>query len=117
MARRIKKTVPFPDWLLNTPCTVFLDAPGLTEDGEKKTEKGGIDTMCMYSERIKRVYTKDGKVTELTGKVIVKGDISPSMEEISGGDIMIRNRRRKIYSTVRAHNPDGTVHHTEFEII
>lgn len=117
MARRIKKAIPFPDWLSKTPCTVFLDAPGLTEDGEKRIEEGGIETLCIYSERIKRVYTKDGKATELTGKVIVKGDISPSMAEISGGDIMIRNRRRKIYSTVRAHNPDGTVHHTEFEII
>lgn len=117
MARKIKKAVPFPDWLLSTPCTVFLDANEISEDGEKLTEKTGIERMCIYSERIKRIYQKDGKVTEITGKVIIKGDIAPDMGEISGGDIMINKRKRRIYSAVRAKNPDGSVHHTEFEII
>ncbi len=116
MARKIKKAVPFPDWLLSTPCTVFLDAKGISEDGEKLTAKDGIERMCIYSERLKRIYQKDGKVTETTGKVIIKGDIASDMSEISSGDILIGKRKRRIYSAIRARNPDGSVHHTEFEI-
>ncbi len=116
MARKVKKAVPFPDWLLKTPCTVFLDEAGITEDGEKKTADGGTERMCIYSERLKRVYQKDGKVTEITGKVIVKGDIAPE-KEISSGTILLHNRKRRIFSSQRARNPDGSVHHTEFEII
>lgn len=116
MARKIKKAVPFPDWLLKTPCTVFLDFPGITEDGERKTAESGIEKMCIYSERLKRVYQKDGNVTEITGKVIVKGDIAPNAE-ISSGEILIGNKKRRIFSSQRASNPDGSVHHTEFEII
>lgn len=116
MAKNVKK-LPFPDWLAKTDCCINLDEKGLTEDGEKKVYKGGINCKCIYSECIKRVYDKDGKATELTGKVIVKGDVAPKLKEISSGSIVIDKRKRLIHSAIRAKNPDGTVHHTEFDII
>lgn len=114
MANSVKK-LPFPDFLCVTPCTIKLDAPGVSEDGEPITQKR-IETRCIYSERRKRVYDKDGKATEIIGKVIVKGDIAPKMAEIASGTITIRDRVMTIYSGIRAKNPDGTVNHTEFEL-
>lgn len=114
MASSIKK-LPFPDFLCVTPCVIKLDKPSLSEDGEPMTT-APIKTLCIYSECRKRLYDKDGKYTELVGKVIVKGDIAPKMLEISSGTITIRDRVMTIYSGIRAKNPDGTVNHTEFEL-
>lgn len=115
MARKVKK-IPFPEWLLKTDCIVNLDEDGLSEDGEKKIYKNGIGCKCIWSERIKRVYDKDGKSTELTGKVIIKGDIAPKLKKLSSGTIVIDKVERTIYTASRVRNPDGTVHHTEFEL-
>lgn len=116
MARNVKK-VPFPDFLLRTPCETRLYTDNVTEDGDKEVYKGGIkDLKCIYSEASKRVYDKDGKVTVLTGKVIVKGDIAPKLKNVSSGVIIINNNEMLIHSASRPRNPDGTVHHTEFEV-
>lgn len=114
MASSIKK-LPFPDFLCVTPCVIKLDKPSLSEDGEPMTG-APIKTLCIYSERRKRLYDKDGKYTELVGKVIVKGDIAPKMREISSGTITVRDCEMTIHSGIRAKNPDGTVNHTEFEL-
>lgn len=115
MARKVKR-MPFPDWLLKTDCVINLNEDGLSEDGEKKIYKNGIECKCIYSERIKRVYDKDSKATELIGKAIVKGDIAPKLKKISSGTIIINKAERTIHTAVRVRNPDGTVHHTEFEL-
>lgn len=114
MANSIKK-LPFPDFLCVTPCEIKLDEPHISEEGEPMTA-ATIKTSCIYSERRKRLYDKDGKYTELVGKVIVKGDIAPKMREISSGTVTVRGREMAIYSGIRAKNPDGTVNHTEFEL-
>ena len=114
MANSIKK-LPFPDFLCVTPCEIRLDEPDISEDGEPKAH-APIKAFCIYSERRKRLYDKDGKYTELVGKVIVKGDIAPKMREISSGTITIHEREMAIYSGIRAKNPDGTVNHMEFEL-
>lgn len=114
MANSIKK-LPFPDFLCVTPCEIKLDEPHINEEGEPMTA-ATIKTSCIYSERRKRLYDKDGKYTELVGKVIIKGDIAPKMREISSGTITIHKREMTIYSGIRAKNPDGTVNHTEFEL-
>lgn len=114
MANSIKK-LPFPDFLCVTPCEIKLDEPHISEEGEPMTA-ATIKTSCIYSERRKRLYDKDGKYTELVGKVIIKGDIAPKMREISSGTITIHKREMTIYSGIRAKNPDGTVNHTEFEL-
>ena len=114
MANSTKK-LPFPDFLCVTPCEIKLNEPHISEDGEPMTA-AAIKTSCIYSERRKRLYDKDGKYTELVGKVIVKGDIAPKMREISSGTVAVRGREMTIYSGIRAKNPDGTVNHTEFEL-
>lgn len=114
MAKNIK-TLPFPDWLLNTQYTVVLYDEGVSEDGEPL--KGlTIQGMCIFSEKSKRVIDTQGKLVELIGSVIVKGDIAPSLKTISDGIITINGRDYEIYRAYRPRNPNGTIHHTMFEV-
>lgn len=115
MASTVKK-LPFPDWLLNTDYSLVLNDIGISEDGEpvKSTEISG---KCIFSEKSKRIINSEGKEINLIGKVIVKGDITPSLKTVSDGVITINGRSYEIYAGYRPRNPDGTVHHTEFEVM
>lgn len=116
MAKSIKR-VPFPDFLCKTPCKINLDGEGLTEDGQAAVYKNGIETLCIYSAKSKRTYDKDGKSVVVSGTVIVKGDIAPGLKAVSSGSVVINGREMRIYAGHRPLNPDGSVHHTEFELI
>ena len=110
------KTLPFPDFLLKTDYTVSLNQEGLSEDGEpikSFTSKG----KCIFSEKAKRIIDSEGKQITLIGKVIVKGDIAPSLKNVSDGVISINGKGYEIYAGYRPRNPDGSIHHTEFEIM
>lgn len=115
MARRVKK-LGFPDWLLNTECIVAVDTEEINEDGETvvyKTEP----MKCIFDEASKTAYTADGRRITLAGTVIVKGDFAPSLPTVSSGAVTVNGRTMQIYSSARPRNPDGTVHHTEFEVM
>ena len=113
MAQNIK-ILPFPNWLLNTDYTLVLN-DGLTEDGEPKKmfETNG---KCIFSEKAQRVIDAEGKQIDLLGKVIIKRDVAPSLKTVSDGVITINGCSYEIHAGYRPRNPDGTVHHTEFEI-
>lgn len=114
MAQNIK-TLPFPDFLLNTDYSLALNEEGVTEDGAPK-EKFETSGKCIFSEKAKRIIDADGKQITLLGKVIIKGDVAPSLKTVSDGVIAINGCNFEIYAGYRPRNPDGTVHHTEFEI-
>ncbi|MBP3939489.1 MAG: hypothetical protein IK955_08765 [Clostridia bacterium] len=116
MANNVKK-LPFPDFLLRTPCEIKLHTGNVNEDGDKEIYKIDKDLKCIYSEASRRVYDKDGKTIVLSGKVIVKGDIAPKLKSVSDGVIVINDNELFIHKGARPRNPDGTVHHTEFEVI
>lgn len=120
MASNVKK-VPFPDFLLRTPCEIKLNTGNVTEDGDKEiyvvNKVGDKELKCIYSEGSRTVYDKDGKKVTLTGKVIVKGDIAPKLKSVSDGTIVINDNEMLIHKGLRPRNPDGTVHHTEFYVI
>lgn len=115
MAKTIKK-LPFPDWLLNTDYSISLNAEGISEDGEpiSSVESSG---KCIFSEKAKRIIDSEGKEIVLAGKVIVKGDIAPSLLTVSDGTITINDRTYEIYVGNRPRNPDGTIHSTQFEVM
>ena len=115
MASTVKK-LPFPDWLLNIDYSLVLNDIGISEDGEpiKSMETSG---KCIFGEKSKRIIDSEGKEINLLGKVIVKGDIAPSLKTVSDGVITINGRNYEIYAGYRPRNPDGTVHHTEFEVM
>lgn len=115
MAKNIKK-IPFPDWLANTDYSLILNEEGISEDGELifSTKKSG---KCIFSEKSKRIIDSEGKEIILSGKVIIKGDIAPSLKTVSDGVITINERKYEIYTGSRPRNPDGTIHSTHFEVM
>lgn len=115
MVSKIKK-VPFPDFLLKTPCTLFLESTDVTADGEQETVIIK-NQKCIFDEKSRRTLTKDGKETISTALVILKGDVAPDLSDISSGTIKIFDRKLTISKASRPRNPDGTVHHTEFEVM
>lgn len=114
MAKNIKK-LPFPSWLLTTNYSIVLNREGVSEDGEP-LQAFATSGKCIFSEKAKRIIDADGKQVELIGKVIVEGDIAPSLRTISDGVITINGGNYNIHQGYRPRNPDGTVHHTMFEV-
>ena len=115
MAENIKK-LPFPDFLLTTDCTITLHQDGISEEGEPLNALT-VNSRCIFSEKAKRVLDAQGKEILLLGKVIVKGDIAPTLKIVADGTITINDRTYNIHSGHRPRNPDGTIHHTEFEVM
>ena len=114
MAFNIKK-LPFPDELLVTNYSLTLNQEGISEDGgplEANTKNG----KCIFSEKARRIIDSEGKQVTLLGKVIIKGDIAPSLKTISDGTIIINGSSYEIHAGSRPRNPDGTIHHTVFEV-
>lgn len=114
MAKRIEE-LPFPDWLLTTDYSLVLNKNGISEDGEpiKVFETSG---KCIFSEKAKRIIDSEGKQITLLGRVIIKGDIAPSLKSVSDGVITINGCSYEIHTGSRPRNPNGTIHHTSFEI-
>lgn len=114
MAVNIKE-LPFPDFLLNTDYSIVLNEEGVSEDGGpiKALETSG---KCIFSEKAKRVIDNEGKQITLVGKVIVKGDIAPSLKSVSDGVITINGCSYEIHTGARPRNPNGTIHSTQFEV-
>lgn len=109
------RRLPFPTPLANVPCVVILHAEGVSEDGGP-IEAATIAAKCIFSEHARRVIDADGKAVMLAGKAIIQGDIAPSLPTVSDGTITIFGRTYEIHAGHRPRNPDGSVHHTEFEI-
>ena len=114
MANHIEK-LPFPNWLLKTPCSITLNKSGVGRNGEPIV---GVawNGKCIFSEKAKRVINTDGKQIILLGKVIVKGDIAPDLKNVSDGQITLNGVSYEIHVGYRPRNPDGSIHHTEFEV-
>lgn len=103
--------LPFPDWCLVTPIKVFVEEE--TEDGVE--EKLIFDGRCNYSEKTKTTLNEQRQVVELTGKVLLKGDIYPG--KLIKGYVEINNEKRTIYRSRKLRNPDGSIYSTELELM
>lgn len=109
------KRLPFPDFLLVTDYSVILNQEGLSEDGEPIAQFSRSGK-CIFSEKSKRIITDEGKQVTLLGKVIIKGDLAPSLKNISDGAITINGCSYEIHTASRPRNPDGTIYSTNFEV-
>lgn len=114
MAKKVEE-LPFPNWLLKTDYSIVLNEEEISEDGEpiKSFETEG---KCIFSEKAKRIIDSEGKQITLLGRVIVKGDIAPSLKNVSDGVITINGCNYEIHTSSRPRNPNGTIHHTSFEV-
>lgn len=109
------KQLYFPDFLLTIDYNLELNQEGISEDGEPISAFKDVGK-CIFSEKAKRIITNDGKQITLLGKVIIKGDVAPELSNISDGAISINGRTYEIHAGYRPRNPDGSIHHTMFEV-
>ena len=103
--------LPFPDWCLVTPIKVYAEEE--TEDGVE--EKLIFDGKCNYSEKTKTTLNEQRQVVELTGKVLLKGDIYPG--KLIKGYVVIDGIKRTIFRSRKLRNPDGSIYSTELDLI
>lgn len=103
--------------LLNNECDVVIYQEGLSEDGEPLTSLKLEKQKSRFVEKTKVIISPDGRKVELVGKVILLGDIAPTIKKISGGQVIINDTEYEIYQASRPRNPDGTVYMTTMELM
>lgn len=109
--------LPFPDWLLVTPCEVVINREGLDEDGAPMIAAQWAGKV-IYSEKAKTVITADKQLVRIEGSIIAKGDIAPGVPTASAGTVTIDGAKEyRVYRMERPRNPDGTIHHTTLELM
>lgn len=115
MKNNVKK-LKFLKFLANTDFKADLYGENITEDGEMETAKI-VKGKCIYNEKVRRIITEDGKMIILNGYILIEGDIAPSLNYISNGVCLVKDKVLNIYAGYRIYNPDGTVNHTKLELM
>lgn len=111
-----------------TPVLLTLYGEGLSEDGAPliineyrvvypSDALHGGPVFCNYRDGAKTVLTKEKKKVEVSGVILIPGDICPHAAAISGGFAEIFGERREIVRGIKARNPDGTVNFTELDVL
>lgn len=103
--------LPFPTWLLNTPIQVYYE--GTNTDGDYVEEKI-YDGKCIYTDKTKQIMTADRQLITLSGKAVIQGSIYDTDFE---GYVIINGRKKKVYSTEKPINPDGSIYSTELNLV
>lgn len=117
-----------------TPIEITVYGEGVTEDGapeiifESKNylpsdnlypsdffQRGCV--LVNYQDRAKTVFTKEKKIVQANGTILIPFDLVPSAPVISGGFVVINGIRRDIVQSIKARNPDGTVNFTQLEVV
>ena len=106
--------LPYPKFLDRTPITIQLTSD--IDINGKPNIALNITTKCIFNEVVKKVYSSDGKLIQLEGQATICGDIAPNLSQIEGY-ATIFNKEYRIYKGKRLRNPDGSVHHTELELV
>lgn len=71
---------------------------------------------CNYQDKGKKVLTAQKELIQLSGCVLIPGDIAPELPVITGGTVKVFGVSRRIYEGAKARNPDGTVNYTKLEV-
>lgn len=109
------KLRPIPKKLFNTPCSVVIE-DGITEDGEPN-KLLDFKGKCIFIDKAKQIMDAEKHIIRLEGQLIIDDDIAPNLTALATGSTTVNGREYKIYRCSRPHNPDGTVHHTEIEVM
>lgn len=102
--------LPFPKWLDNTPIQVFYE--GTNSDGDYE-EKLIYEGKCIYTDKARQVLNAERQLILLSGKAVIEGSI---YNEPFEGYIIKDGVKKKIYSTERPLNPDGSIFSTELNL-
>lgn len=103
-----------PDWVCQTPIHVYIEAEGLTEDGEPLIDFEA-ELLCNWQDGGKAVLSSEQRTIDISGRAYFNGDICPQLSNITSGVAEIFGEKREIYQGFKRRNPDGTVNHTEIQ--
>lgn len=103
-----------PEKVCVTPCTIYR-TDGINRDGSKKHVET-FNGNCMYVEKAHQTLSAEKQLITLSATAFFHGDISPENPKIDGY-AEIDGKERKIYSSEKAKNLDGTVNFTKLELI
>lgn len=103
--------LPFPKWLLNTDIEVYYE--GTNEDGDY-VEENIYSGKCIYTDKSKQIMDANRQLITLSGKAVIKGSIYSNPIE---GYVIVNGIKKKIYSTERPLNPDGSIFSTELNLV
>ena len=104
-----------PDRVCTTPVTVYR-TDGLNRDGSPKRTVV-FEGKCFYSEKTRQKLTAEKQFITLSGEALFNGDIAPDADVITGDVELLSGIKRRIYSSEKAKNPNGTVNYTRIELI
>jgi len=104
-----------PDKICTTPVTVYRE-DGLNRDGSPKRTVI-FEGKCFYSEKTKHKITAEKQLIALSGEALFNGDIATDTDVIAGEVLLLSGIKRRIYSSEKAKNPDGTINYTRLELI
>lgn len=108
------KLKPIPKVLFKTPCYISINET-INEDSEPVYEALYVGK-CIVIDKAKQVLNAEKHIIRIEGTLILDGDIAPGVI-IASGEVIVNNVTKKIYRCYRPHNPDGSVHHTEIEVM
>lgn len=100
---------------LTTPALIQLYGESVDEYGQP-VESPPIEVMCNYQDSAKTIITDTTRYVQITGVMLLDGDIAPDLAVISGGVVKIHGENREINQGIKARNPDGTVNYTRIEL-
>lgn len=99
-----------------TPIEITLYQEDISEDGEPLTALNFV-TVCNYQDKAKTVITADKQLVQLSAQAYFVGDIAPDLPNISNGEVIVNDMKRRIYQGEKARNPDRTVNYTRLDLI
>ena len=105
-----------PSRLCKTDITVKLSKEGLNDYGEP-LEPVRYEGKCNYQDKARTILTSEKKLVQITGSVLMPGDICPDIPVISGGEAIVFGAKRRVLEGRKARNPDGSVNYTEVLLI
>lgn len=101
---------------LTTPVSIQLYGESLDEYGQP-IDGPSIDVMCNYQDSAKTIIDDQRRYVQITGVMLIDGDIAPDLSVISGGTVKIHGESREISQGMKARNPDGSVNYTRIELV
>lgn len=105
-----------PKKLCKTDIHLEIAQEGLNKYGEP-LEPFIYEGKCNYQDKARTILTTEKKLVEITGSVLIPGDICPDLPTISGGAAEVFGTKRRIQQGTKSRNPDGTVNYTEVLLI
>ena len=99
------------------PVTLELDQPGRVDEYGEPLARLKVETLCRYQDSARTDLTDKKALTQISGTVVIPGDVAPDLPVISGGKATIFGVKRTIQSGQKVRYSDGSVLYTEVILI